>query len=267
MKRQLLFVGIIWLLTIGRAGAQYDLHRLTSLYHTALELRTLTEKTMTDAIVLTREIQPYRAVSHLNEDTDRLEMLVGHLEADTPRDMQDLVRTVRRIEKVLVPWLMEIKNPEPGRRFARVAAKGYKKLAAEEAFYLHTLKKYLGMDDETLADLDRVMQFYIDTQRGFVSYLLKDDPVRSVYGPAMDLKGDGTALFDKALKQVRKLMSRYVDEPSLRKALKNIYADLMFFHEAVQRGYRPEVFYISFEKFDDKYRRFLQLFFEKNKWI
>jgi len=269
MTKKWLFIWLIWLAAgYGNAlQAQYDLRRLTELYRTALELRATTEKAMGDAIVLSKEIQPYRAVQHLDEDTRQLQELIDELRANTPKEMTDLVKWAEKLGRLSVVWLMDLKSPEPGPVHARIVAKGYKQMSEWEEKYIETLKKYLGMDEETLAALDHMMTFYTDAQRGFISYLLRDDPLRHIYASAMELKGDGSGLFERALTKVRKLMNRYSAYPELRKSLKNMYADLMFFSEAIQRGYEPQIFYISFEKFDDKYRRFLELFFQKNKWI
>ena len=267
MTRKLLMAILIWGWGMAALFAQYDVNKLTVLYEKSLEMRAYTDRLMLDWILKEKEINPILSKEKWLQDRAHLHALLDTIRAQVPPQSDELVRQVEKLRQKYETWIGWLSDSSPEARQSKQIAKWYKSTVDAEELFIRTLRKYLGMDEQTLSHIDNAIRFYSDAQRAFASYILHHDPHRSVWASKGFVKGDGSALFEDAMDKVKQLFEVYGKEPGMRRQLKSLYADLVFFKQAVDRSYDPQVFYTSFDKFNVKFERFVRDLFKYNKWI
>ncbi|NPA46102.1 MAG: hypothetical protein GXO24_02690 [Chlorobi bacterium] len=260
-------------LFIGWAGtrvlhAQYDVNQLTVLYEQSLEARAYTDRLMLDWILKEQAINPVDTRKKWKADRQHFLALLDTISNKVPSQSDELVKQAEKLRRKSEMWMQWLINAESNKSSqVKQLAKWYKITVDAEEQFIRTLQKYLGMDEQTLSHIDNALRFYSDAQRAFGSYLLQHKAYRSAFVSKGFAEGNGSDLFDKALSRVKKLFEVYGKDPGMRRQLKSLYADLVFFKQAVDRRYDPRVFYTSFDKFNRKFDRFVQDLFKNNKWI
>jgi|GEM_PF-2422980 len=264
MKFRLVFILAVLIMMPFGVSAQYDAGQLTDLYRMTLQSRILTERILTDVVLVDNDIQPAQSRKKLMTDLHRFQDLSDRIIGRVPENDPQLVRLFKKWKSRAEHWIATVNGfLEHGKNVKDI----YKLTKAVNASY-DSLKSHLelllGFTQENLDNLSRLLGIYIDTQRSFSAYVLR----RSGKKPAYEKNyKDASGKWNAPVNTLLKLRKQVGKKGVLRRQTNLLLSDLLFFKQAEERNYDPLMIYTPFLKFDAKYDRLFELVFKTSQWI
>ncbi len=261
--RLVLFVGLMMLLPLG-VSAQYDARQLTGLYHMTLRSRILTERILTDVVLLDNKIKPAQSREKLLTDLHDFQDLSDRIIGQVPKNDPQLPHLFKKWKNKSDQWIATVnafaekgKNVKDIFKLVKSINSSYQSLKAH-------LELLLGFSQEQLDNFSRLTGVYIDTERSFAAYVLQRSDAKHVYEKNYK---DASGKWNSPINALLKLRKQVGKKGELRRQINLLLTDLVFFNQAQERNYDPLMIYAPFLKFDAKYDRLYELVFKSSQWI
>ena len=255
---------LMFMLIPASVAAQYDAGQLTDLYRLTLQSRVLTERILTDVVLLDNHIKTVQTRKKLIDDVHRFQDLAEQVMAKVPQGDAQLSRMYNKWKTKADRWIDAInryveKGGETGMIFklVRTLNSSFDQLRAN-------LELLLGFTKDTLDNFERLLAVYNVTERSFASYVIRRSDKQPDYAKKY---GSTSGKWDEAIEALKKVRNQVAKDGSLRREMNLLLMDLMFFQQAEDRQYNPLMIYTPFLKFDAKYDQLFELIFKTSQWI
>lgn len=264
MKSRLVFLYVILIFTPLATQAQYDARQLTDLYRMTLQSRILTERILTDVVLLDNNINTAQSRKKLLNDLHRFQDLSDRIMGQVPENDPQLARLFKKWKDRAGHWIATINGfSENGENIRDIYKLTKAVNSSFESLKAH-LELLLGFTKENLDNFSRLLDIYIDTERSFSSYVLRRSDKETAY--VKNYK-DASGKWNTPINALLKLRKQVGQKADLRRQMNLLLSDLLFFKQAEERNYDPLMIYTPFIKFDAKYDRLFELIFKTSQWI